>query len=335
MKEKIISCQVRREQFLGAGGVVGAAGSGNDAALRLRFSAEWEPLVKYVTFRDARGESPVVVLLTADMLVPPGPEEGEDGPQAVYHVPIPAQAKAVEGKLTVTVQGYELSPDGSQVEAAAVTAAACFRVLPSGYAIPEDGSITPTLSQQLQREIEAIKGDVLAAAAAAGAKEAAEESACLAETAAAAAGAAAGRAERAAECQPVIRNGTWWLWDAACGAYTDTLQPARGQAGPQGPQGETGPAGPQGPKGETGLQGEAGPQGPQGPQGETGPAGPQGPKGETGPPGPQGAAGAACQIGASAPEDTGLLWIDTAAGGVLKYHDAASNTWKAVKAVWG
>lgn len=191
MKEKIISCQVRREQFLGAGGVVGAAGSGNDAALRLRFSAEWEPLVKYVTFRDARGESPVVVLLTADMLVPPGPEEGEDGPQAVYHVPIPAQAKAVEGKLTVTVQGYELSPDGSQVEAAAVTAAACFRVLPSGYAIPEDGSITPTLSQQLQREIETIKGDVLTAA---GAAEA-ERLRGLAEEARAAAEAARGLAE--------------------------------------------------------------------------------------------------------------------------------------------
>lgn len=191
MKEKIISCQVRREQFLGAGGVVGAAGSGNDAALRLRFSAEWEPLVKYVTFRDARGESPVVVLLTADMLVPPAQEEGEDGPQAVYHVPIPAQAKAVEGKLTVTAQGYELSPDGSQVEAAAVTAAACFRVLPSGYAIPEDGSITPTLSQQLQREIEAIKGDVLTAA---GAAEA-ERLRGLAEEARAAAEAARGLAE--------------------------------------------------------------------------------------------------------------------------------------------
>lgn len=39
--------------------------------------------------------------------------------------------------------------------------------------------------------------------------------------------------------------------------------------------------------------------------------------------------------GTTAPEDTGLLWIDTTAGGVLKYHDAASNTWKAVKAVWG
>ena len=39
--------------------------------------------------------------------------------------------------------------------------------------------------------------------------------------------------------------------------------------------------------------------------------------------------------GTPAPEDTGLLWIDTGAGGVLKYHDAASNTWKAVRAVWG
>lgn len=39
--------------------------------------------------------------------------------------------------------------------------------------------------------------------------------------------------------------------------------------------------------------------------------------------------------GTAAPEDTGLLWIDTGAGGVLKYHDAAAGAWKAVKAVWG
>lgn len=48
----------------------------------------------------------------------------------------------------------------------------------------------------------------------------------------------------------------------------------KGQPGPAGPKGDTGPAGPQGPKGDPGAAG---------PQGEMGPPGPQGPRGERGP----------------------------------------------------
>ena len=221
MKKKVIPCQVRNEQLLGAGVVAGAAGSGNDVILQLHFGESWAGLVKYVTFRNALGEEPVVVLLTTDMLEErrrsaarePGPERGQaqgrtaaqdqpksegrqpsgqpdaqlDSPGApsrrapqpeseegqgqqtegedpvcpavcpcseVYNVPIPAAAKALQGQMPVTVQGYELSADGSQVETAAMTATAYFRVLPADYAMPEDGSIAPTLSQQLQGEIE-------------------------------------------------------------------------------------------------------------------------------------------------------------------------------------
>ena len=51
------------------------------------------------------------------------------------------------------------------------------------------------------------------------------------------------------------------------------------QKGDSGPKGETGATGPQGPKGGTGETG------PQGPKGDTGETGPQGPKGDTGAPG--------------------------------------------------
>ena len=51
------------------------------------------------------------------------------------------------------------------------------------------------------------------------------------------------------------------------------------QKGDSGPKGETGATGPQGPKGDTG---DTGPQGPKGDKGDTGP---QGPKGDTGAPG--------------------------------------------------
>lgn len=35
------------------------------------------------------------------------------------------------------------------------------------------------------------------------------------------------------------------------------------------------------------------------------------------------------------PENTRMGWIDTGSGSVLKYYDAASETWKPVAAVWG
>ncbi|MCI9402188.1 MAG: collagen-like protein [Oscillospiraceae bacterium] len=84
---------------------------------------------------------------------------------------------------------------------------------------------------------------------------------------------AARKAQDALSHQPIIKDGTFWIWDPATGEYTDTGSPAQGPEGPAGPQGEPGP------------QGEAGPAGPQGPEG------PAGPKGEQGEPGPQGPAG--------------------------------------------
>ena len=62
-----------------------------------------------------------------------------------------------------------------------------------------------------------------------------------------------------------------------------------GDTGPQGPKGDTGDTGPQGPKGD---KGDTGPQGPKGDTGDTGPQGPKGDKGDTGPQGPKGDTGA-------------------------------------------
>jgi len=76
--------------------------------------------------------------------------------------------------------------------------------------------------------------------------------------AAAEAQAAAQKAQDALAHQPIIQQGTWWIWDPDTGAYKDTHQPAEGQEGPQGPQGEPGPIGPQGPQGEPGPPGESG-----------------------------------------------------------------------------
>lgn len=239
MNKKIIPCRVREEYVEGAGVVAGAAGSGGDAVLQLEFGPRWEGLVKYVTFRDALKENPVTVILTTDMMervmVPKrtdcrGPSAlamtggGEDrtgegsvalcppmgqGQRAddirpyeeilIYNVPIPAKAKAVAGQMGVVVQGYAVAEDGTRVEGAVMTANAYYKILPADYAPVEDGSVTPTLSQQLQGQIEAIKKDIVGAAEAADAKEAAQRAQEAAQAAKTEAEAQAQAAERSAQ----------------------------------------------------------------------------------------------------------------------------------------
>ncbi len=205
MNKRIIPVELRDEYVLGAGVAVGAQGSGGDVVLQMEFGPMWDGLVKYVTFRDALGENPVVTLLTTNMIervrIPKPPEaDGAvgrgDGPfrpartgepsagqepppcpescpccpaerpemveKLVYNVPVPAQSKAVAGKMMVTVHGYSLNADGSQVETATMSATAYFRVLPAEWSMPEDeGFEPPTLAQQMQAQIEDIRKDIV------------------------------------------------------------------------------------------------------------------------------------------------------------------------------
>lgn len=314
---RIIPCRVDNEFLRGAGVVIGAAGSHDDVELELSFSPMWDGTVKKVVWFDALGEHPVVTLLTTDLLVP--------GETDKYRVRVPVEAKAVEGDMQVTIRGTSAS--GGTETRAVVAATASFKVLPAVWDPLAVESSQPSASQadQLQQEIEDIKGDITAAAAAADAKEeaaagaaaafaGADRAASSARDASDSAVAAAESAESAAACAqtavqyaghpPVIQAGTWWTWNAAARKYEDTGEPARGQRGETGARGETGPAGaagPQGPKGDKGDQGLRGPQGdmgPQGIQGIQGAAGAQGPQGlkgdqgDTGPAGPQGPTGA-------------------------------------------
>lgn len=239
MNRKVIPLQVRDEYIIGAGGVIGAEGSGNDVALQMEFGAMWEGLVKYVTFRNALGEDPEVMMVTADMMEllkeekaekpplrkpgcfppppPPCPPKGEELPEkpvsyrVVYNVPVPRKAKAVAGEMMLTVHGYAVNEDGTQKEAAAVGATAYFRVLPAKWAEPEtEGFEPPTVAQQMQAQIERIQTDIVEAAKAADAKAAAQKSA---EAAAKSAGeaeqsaeAAAGSADEAKEWASVAKD---------------------------------------------------------------------------------------------------------------------------------
>lgn len=81
---------------------------------------------------------------------------------------------------------------------------------------------------------------------------------------------------------PQIRNGTWWLYDADSGAYTDSGLPARGEKGEPGEKGDPGEQGVPGEKGETGEKGEPGAKGDPGEKGEPGAPGKDGADGVDG-----------------------------------------------------
>ena len=66
------------------------------------------------------------------------------------------------------------------------------------------------------------------------------------------------QAEQLIAKMPIIKNGTWWLYDAATGVYQDSEQPAKGDKGDKGETGEKGDPGKTGAKGEKGDAGTPG-----------------------------------------------------------------------------
>lgn len=78
------------------------------------------------------------------------------------------------------------------------------------------------------------------------------------------------QAEQLIAKAPIIKNGTWWLYDAATGDYTDSGYPAQGEKGDKGETGEKGDPGKQGKTGAKGERGEKGEKGDAGTPGKNG-----------------------------------------------------------------
>lgn len=181
-----------------------------------------------------------------------------------YIVPIPSNAKALEGDMIVTVQGYSLNKDGSQVETATMTATAYFKVLPSGWSIPEDNTVTPTLAQQLQWEIEDIQSDIVKAAKVAdslGDAEKARDCAWKAAEDARKSAEEAGEFQQAVEDITVSAVSLPYDHEATAektrytSGYHIKFGIPRGQQGADGPQGEQGIQGIPGRDGKDGRDG--------------------------------------------------------------------------------
>lgn len=66
------------------------------------------------------------------------------------------------------------------------------------------------------------------------------------------------QAEQLTAKMPIIKNDTWWIYDATTGNYQDSGQPAKGDKGDSGEQGLQGVPGEKGEKGEPGKDGANG-----------------------------------------------------------------------------
>lgn len=155
MEQRIIKLSVKNEYILGEGVVIGAAGSHDEVLLELDFRASpvWHGTTKKAVFYDALGTNPTTILLTTDKLVS---DETE-----VYRISVPAEAKEQAGKCFLTIEG--VVTNGETESMRVVTEAAQFDVLQSRrYEQTSDPKpVTPTQAEQLQAEIDDIKGTVV------------------------------------------------------------------------------------------------------------------------------------------------------------------------------
>lgn len=149
MGQRVIECQVVASYITGDGVPVGSVGSHGAVVIALDFSnagAEWEGLIRSVTFTDALGGNPVNILLDAYKA-----EDRED----LYFIPVPGVAMAIAGKMGMSAFGVELSGETEVVRA--TTETAYFRVLPSNNVLYDgDMDVPASAAEQIQGEIDDI-----------------------------------------------------------------------------------------------------------------------------------------------------------------------------------
>lgn len=162
MGKRTIKLTVENEYVRGAGVPVGAAGSHDEVELVVTFVGDvWLGTNKYVTFRDALGQSPRLKMLLDSESVSELSEDEDGATIQTHKVTVPYAAKTHAGNMSVTFTGYTvlstLDEGGNPVfyEGECInTMTAFFRVLPSDYVVLEDGSLDgipgATLAQQCQ-----------------------------------------------------------------------------------------------------------------------------------------------------------------------------------------
>lgn len=194
----------------------GVRGEANVTYLRITFDDSWIDYAKKVTFWDALGRNPVERTLTVDLC------ENIADNTTIYLVPIPGEPMVEAGTLTFVIDGYiEGKRQRSMSDKLEVKDA------PIADNAGEPADPTPTQAEQIQGQIESIKGDIQQAYVA---RDEAEEYAQAAENAKDSAEESAEKAEIAVGKTSYIGdNGNWYAWDGETEEFYDTG--VRAQAG--------------------------------------------------------------------------------------------------------
>lgn len=190
--DRIINVKVTGSRITKDNRNAGVRGEANSKVLRIEFDPGWDGYAKSITFWNALGLNPVKQDLTVDKL------EDATRNTRVYLCPIPGEVMDEAGLMVFVIDGavagekIRSEPDNLYVEDAPEAEDA---------GIPAEP--TPSQWEQMQAQYEYIVGTLQQAFI------------------------AADRAEAAAIRQPVIQNGTWWVWAADAGMYVDTGTPAQ------------------------------------------------------------------------------------------------------------
>ena len=185
--DRIIEVKVNGSYITKDNRNAGVQHEANSTILRIEFDPSWDSYAKKITWWDAKGEDPVEIILGTNLLE----DAGKD--TRVYLCPIPGEPLAECGECTFVIDGYV---DGKRQRSAADRLWVKEAPFKENAGQPSDP--TPSQAEQLQKEIDGIKGTISQAVAS---RDAAAESAALAkasETAAASSAGAAAKSEAAA-----------------------------------------------------------------------------------------------------------------------------------------
>ena len=137
----------------------GVQHEGNATKLCIDFDKSWDDLAKVVTFWNSRGEHPVKVVLTTNLVIDLTADNWK------YICPIPPEAMTDAGNLTFVVDGWVTKTDaeGNVTHAERHRSVSdALEVIAAPYDPDADESVdpTPTQAEQLQVQIDSIKNTI-------------------------------------------------------------------------------------------------------------------------------------------------------------------------------
>lgn len=228
--DRIIEVKVNGNYLFKDNKNAGVQYEANVTSLRIEFDAGWDGYAKKVTFWDAVGGNPVERTLTTDLL------EDITSSTRIYLCPIPGEPMLIAGNMTFVIDGYV---DGKRQRS--ISDKLRVKEAPFKETAGEPAEPTPTQAEQLQAEIDSIKGTIQNAAQSAedarasaeaaknseivadSAKDAAETALVKAEEAQSAAEAAQAGAEAARDQAEAIAGGDFATKTQAQG-YANTAE---------------------------------------------------------------------------------------------------------------